>query len=176
MWEDFFEKYKVEVLGPQGQQPTEEDMAEAEMRLGVSLPASYREFCQMIGAGILRDWIRIYAPCKEPKYADLVAYAEDARQGLPDADHPLAFPFPVKDLIAFADTMAGDCFGFYPKERTEEGEDPIYVMLSEPPPTVIKVASSFTDFIEHVVFGKRLLELQIYTDEDELPRTWEPFT
>jgi hypothetical protein len=177
MWEDLFDKHKVELQAPQGQpvsKPTDQDLDEAEKRLGVPLPASYRAFAMEIGPGILCDWFRIYAPCRDSETADLASYAEKTRQALPDENHPLAFPFPVKDLIPFADTMIGDCFGFYPKEKTKDDEYAIYVMLGEPPPRVVRVADSFSDFIDNVVFGKRLVELKLYNSAS-WPMMWEPF-
>ena len=177
MWEGLFEKYKVDLPAAQGRpvgKPTEQDLDKAETRLGVSLPGSYRAFAREIGPGILCDWFRIYAPCRDSESADLVTYAERTRQALPGENHPLAFPFPVKDLVAFADTMVGDCFGFYPKEGTRDDEYAIYVMLGEPPPSVVRVAGSFTDFIDNVVFGKRLVDLKLCSSAS-WPMMWEPF-
>jgi SMI1/KNR4 family protein SUKH-1 len=172
-----FEKYEVDLPAAQVRpvgKPTEQDLDKAETRLGASLPGSYREFARDIGPGILCDWFRIYAPCMDSEYADLVTYAEGTRRALPGEDHPLAFPFPVKDLVAFADTMAGDCFGFHPREGTGDDEYAIYVMPGEPPPGVVRVADSFIDFIDNVVFGNRLVDLKLCSSAS-WPMTWEPF-
>lgn len=38
------------------------ELAEAEMRIGISLPTSYKEFCQVFGSGILGNGVKIQCP------------------------------------------------------------------------------------------------------------------
>jgi hypothetical protein len=189
MWEDLLTVRSLDVVQPvqsgsRGgrprpvplvRRPGPAELDAAEQVLGVALPASYRTFCSQLGPGILRDWIRIYAPCTSDHHIDLVAYGQRWRE-FDDtrvrAQHSWWRPysFPVNDLVTFADTMAGDVFGFYPKEPTTGGEYAIYRIDREPPPgpvvELVRVADSFVDFIDLVVFGPRVADA---------PLTWQPF-
>jgi SMI1/KNR4 family protein SUKH-1 len=185
MWEGLFTKHSLKEVKPSKpivSKPGLRELAEAEAALGAPLPASYKAFCIEIGPCKLLDNFRIYCPCVENKYADLVNNAMDWAQysdeDMEKYSWPIEVPrysFPVYDLIAFADTMEGDNFGFYTKERTTGDENAVY-MISSAETKVDKVADSFLDFIENVVFGNRLVELGIFSTLGELKKTWEPFT
>jgi SMI1/KNR4 family protein SUKH-1 len=184
MWEDLFTKHSLKEVKPSKPvvgKPGLRELAEAEAALGDPLPPSYRAFCMEIGPCIILDFIRIYAPCADNDSADLVKNAMDWKQysdkDMEKYSWPAGVPkysFPVNELIVFADTMEGDNFGFYTKEKTAGDEYPIYMISSEEM-KVYKVADSFPDFIENVVFGKRLVELGIFSDLGEMKKTWEPF-
>jgi hypothetical protein len=185
MWEMLFTKHSLKEVKPSKpvvSKPGLRELAEAEAALGDPLPASYKAFCIEIGPCKLLDNFRIYCPCAENKYADLVMNAMDWKQysdkDMEKYSWPIEVPrysFPVNDLIAFADMMEGDNFGFYTKERTAGDEYAVYMISSEEM-KVDKVADSFPDFIENVIFGKRLIELGLFSSMGELPKTWEPFT
>jgi hypothetical protein len=184
MWEELFKKHSLKEVKPSKPAVTKpglRELAEAEAALGDPLPASYKAFCMEIGPVILLDNYRIYAPCAENDYADLVKNAMRWKQysdkDLEKYSWPIEVPrfsFPVNDLIVFADTLAGDNFGFYHKERTAGNEYAVYMISSEEP-EVDRVVDSFPSFIENVVFGNRLVELGIFSDLGELRKTWEPF-
>jgi|SRR5262245_15444188 len=184
MWEGLFTKYSLkenETSRPAVAKPGLRELAEAEAALGDPLPASYKAFCMEIGPVVLLDNYRIYAPCAENDYADLVKSAMRWKQysdkELEKYSWPAGVPkysFPVNDLIVFADTLAGDNFGFYTKEKTAGDEYAVYMISSEEM-EVDKVADSFPDIIENVFFGQRLVDLGIFSDLGELKKTWEPF-
>jgi hypothetical protein len=154
------------------------DLDAAEKAIGVALPVSYRAFCMQLGPGTLTDMYRIYAPCRDCPSMDLATNAIRCRDSWPQPGQPYAYPFPVHDLVAFANTLMGDNFGFYPKEPTQGDEYAIYAVLREPPPEsmIARVAESFVDFIDNVVLGRRMLDLGIFVFEAGPEyRTWEPF-
>jgi SMI1/KNR4 family protein SUKH-1 len=162
---------------PPVSKPSAADIDAAEKAIGVALPASYRAFCMQLGPGTLADLYRIYAPCSDWPSMDLATNAIRCRDSWPRPGQPYAYPFPVQDLVAFANTLMGDNFGFYPKEPTHGDEYAVYAVLREPPPEsmIARVADSFVDFIDNVVLDRRMMDLGIFVFEAGREyRTWEP--
>jgi hypothetical protein len=198
MWKNLLAERSLELLPPMHggsrggrprpvppvRKPSPRDLDGAEAALEVALPASYREFCCELGPGVLRDWIRIYAPCADVKYVDLVTYGKDWRHFDDSHLHQESwwrpYSFPVNDLVTFADTMSGDVFGFYPKEPTTGDEYAIYLIDREPPPDtpvveLVRVAASFVGFIDAVFDGRIEGGGRLILRAEDAPMTWKPF-
>lgn len=90
--------------------PTDDDWARAEARLGVRLPADYKDFLSTYGEGRVGDFLGIFVPESRNQWHDLRTALEQERQVFVARRFPLRFDlFPAKPgLLPVGQTDNGD--------------------------------------------------------------------
>jgi SMI1 / KNR4 family (SUKH-1) len=102
--------------------PSSDDLREISIQLGVSLPPSYVEFCQLGGLGELRFSGRILRP------QEIVAAKRDV---------------PQQNLLPFADNGCGDLFCWL----LDGSLEPSVVFVDHEEQSEKKAAASFTSWL-----------------------------
>jgi len=181
MWPELLKENNVgiELEGEDGpvEKTTAAQLDKVEQKLKLKLPASYREFCQELGPGVMADLITIMAPCPDNEAVDLSRRVKDGRMGLKDAkeETDTLDKFDPEKMVSFASTLSGDEFYWKIDEPTKQDEYAIYGLTHEMPPRMLRVADSFHDFIMEAALGERLLETGFYGRFNEShPRLFFP--
>lgn len=127
--------------------PTEDDLGRFEAETGLKLPASYRAFCQVFGAGIL-DLDAVYLRVSAPGCPDDVLNLKQALD-LRERHRSMSDWTPrARRAIYFANSFRNDRFGWDPEDASDLDAPEFRVFgLIRHDDDVTKLADDFYDFI-----------------------------
>ena len=143
-----------------------------ERRLRVSLPASYRAYCKVLGAGRLAKFVEIAVPGGGRDRADDYFNLAKLNQTKPmDYEEYAADPGQVTRSVVFGDSGCRETFFWDPQDITDRRrhEYGIYVRFEDW--QTRRLADTFCEFICDVVLGERHREMYI---KGPLPHVFEP--
>ena len=135
--------------------------------MGVKLPASYRSFVKVFGAGQLADDFRICAPGYPASTGyDLQRFNEQERGRFSVGDCQL-FPDPerVQRLIYFCSTETSEVIGWDPQDARQRKQHEYGIYEVALGPSILLLATSFAEFIQKVCLSEQQLHPPGWDDE-----------
>lgn len=166
----------------------EECFSVFEAENGFLLPSAYREFCQILGSGVVGDYVRIY--CPNTKYSD--KKKEFIREQIEFQESELKslslqirfedleiFKEMINSAFIFGDTIFGQYFLWDMRTYSvlDNSCDIYFVELDTF--YTYKVGRNFFEFICEFCFGNRFLELlpeNSQTDLNSIHWTFDPIS
>jgi hypothetical protein len=154
MWKKLYDSLDIKpAAGKAFAKPAAADLDKVEAKIKAKLPASYREYAQVFGAGELGGYFRINVPLPKAKskmndLAGLVAFAREEEELYTDTYGDEAF---VKRMIPFGTTTGGDILAWDPKAVTDKADNEYAVVVL--PNGRDKIVKAFPDFKTFVTKG-----------------------
>ncbi|MCA9117231.1 MAG: SMI1/KNR4 family protein [Planctomycetaceae bacterium] len=153
-WESLLNEIEI-INGPIKWVPSTEQLDEYEAETGFRLPASYREFVQLFGAGTLACDFLVCSPASgEGRRVDLHTSNQFVHACMEDeleeyCDDPELF----RRLHFFSQSGEHEeDFGWDPTDITVDGEYAVYVIYSHSM-KIERIANSFEEFVREVCLG-----------------------
>merc|ERR1712137_219354 len=167
--ETFFADNNITIKGlpfglSEALKPTREDidLVNTEFsELGFTLPEDYANFCIAHGGGTLGR-VKIFTPYGNTLNAlDLRFQTYRLKNKFEDPEFQILHSFPMKNLIVFAvDVIQHMWFGWCYGVEKHAGKILVFQEDSRGPPPS-HIADTFTEFLEEVAIGDRMVEDQI---------------
>jgi hypothetical protein len=164
MWKDVCMRLDIRSpIGKPFEKPTSAVLGEFERRWKLRLPASYKGFIRLFGAGEIGAYFNICAPglpidCNGSLEGLIqMTRRQHIREAFVETYRDEAF---VDRMIPFADTIGGDVIVWDPKDVRDERnyEFGIYVLPNDAY-SIVGIATSFLEFIEQVCLGPKFAKI-----------------
>lgn len=148
-WRELYDE--LEILGQRRRKriATERTIKRFEKEAGISLPAGFREFAQVFGAGELCGYYRFCVPLGRKDYCDLATFNAVQQVSVEDGVwEEYASLDVLRLLLFFGSTIGGELFAWSTDEVTDaDANDYAIYRFSDRPPRR-RVAKLFAEFFE----------------------------